>query len=132
MKKKISAYSDGIFIKNDFDEEGLAKSEHVDISVIFKERFDKEYLKFDRLKPFIVEITGSGSNSTPFLALLFGKHESQVIKFCADKYQARSVRIIDLYNIWLVPYKDDMMRVEEFNKQFHIEEVLNTSKESEK
>lgn len=121
--KRIIAYTDAVFIKNDFEKEGLAHNEHVDISVVYREGFSQKILEFEDLKPFLVKITPTSSTSEkPFLVLLFGKHENQVVKFCANHYHCRSVKIVNLLNIWLVPYPNDMERIREYNKQFEVKD----------
>lgn len=120
MKKRIYANTDAVFITNDFEKEGFVSENNVDISVVYREAFSQKYLEFERLKPFLVEVTPTRKNEKPFLILLFGKHENQVIKFCANHYHCRAAKIIDLLNIWLVPYPKEMEKIVEFNKQFDL------------
>lgn len=113
--KKILASSGGVYIGNEFEKDGLACQEHVDLSVVFRDSYVKEVLSFNNLKPFLVEIIPNQENQKPFLILLFGGDNWQIIKFCAEHYPCKSIKIIDTLNIWLVPYS--MRKIEEYNKK---------------
>ena len=118
MPYRIFNQKDAVFLANSFEKNGLASSDHVDISVVFRERYSQEFLSLTDLKPFLVKITPAGGNQNSFLSLIFGKHDAQVIRFCSKNYHCKAIEIIDLKNIWAVPYDDDMMKIEINNKQF--------------
>lgn len=122
MPYRIFNQSDAVFLKNSFEKEGFAHAEHIDLSVVFREKYSHEFLKIERLKPFLVEITPTGDNEKPFLSLVFAIHQAQVTRFCTKNYSCRAVKILDLNNIWMLPYPIDMEKIEENNKQFIKEE----------